>query len=101
MHRTWTAIAAAAAVGVALGLWLRVPAQAQEDSGTPRLKCKVFPYDLADPPLLETADRTTEVGQWIGAREDEGWLLYTVDFETSQKPTGYPQGWTQVCMYPQ
>ncbi|MBN2800554.1 MAG: hypothetical protein JXX28_15540 [Deltaproteobacteria bacterium] len=76
-------------------------AQAQDGvASKPRLVCRTFSQDLSAPPVIDTADRTSEIGQWIGAREDEGWLLYGVDFETAQKPTGYPQGWLQVCLYP-
>ncbi len=94
-----------ALVGALVAGWigsnLGQTAQAQEaDADKPRLMCRYFQVDLASPPVIETADRTSEVGQWIGAREDEGWILYTVDFETSQKATGYPQGWLQVCLYP-
>ena len=95
----------AALVGALMAGWLGAhlgqTAQAQEaEPANPQLMCRYFAVDLASPPVLETADRTSEVGQWIGSREDEGWKLYTVDFETSQKPTGYPQGWLQVCLYP-
>ncbi len=80
--------------------WVQ-PAQAQEGAAyNPKLVCKYFEVDLSNPQVLETADRTSEVGQWIGTREDDGWMLYTVDFETARKVTGYPQGWLQVCLYP-
>ena len=36
----------------------------------------------------------------VAAQEEDDWQLYQVDFETAQKPTGYPQGWVQVCMTP-
>lgn len=75
-------------------------AQAQETPGKPRLVCRAFSYDLKSGSVVDTADRTSEIGQWVGSKEDEGWLLYSVDFETAQKPTGFPEGWTQVCLYP-
>jgi len=72
-----------------------------EEAQSPRLLCRQFRVDLDRPTTLETADRTSEIGQWVGGNEDKGWILYTVDFETAQKSTGFPVGWVQVCMYPQ
>jgi hypothetical protein len=66
----------------------------------PRLVCQVFAVDVRHPTPLDTADGTTEVGQWVAARAAEGLVLYAVDFEVGQKPTGYPQGYVQVCVYP-
>lgn len=63
-----------------------------------RLLCRIFLLDLDSPPLLETTDRTTEVGQWVGEQQDAGWQLSGIDFEVGQKATGYPQGYAQVCM---
>jgi hypothetical protein len=86
--------------GIALS-WAHPEARAQEPTaGRPKLMCRYFSFDLKSPPSYDTSDRTTEIGQWVGAREDEGWYLYGIDFETAQKPTGFPEGWAQVCMYP-
>lgn len=64
-------------------------------------KCRHFPVDAKDKAVtLETADRTSEIGQWVGDQEDNGWTVYSVDFEVGTKPTGFPQGWVQVCLIP-
>jgi len=63
-----------------------------------RRLCKLFQTDLQHGAVLETADRTTEIGQWVGEQEDAGWKLHDLDFEVGQKPTGYPQGYVQVCL---
>jgi hypothetical protein len=62
------------------------------------LLCKLFETDVQQGMMVETSDRTTEVGQWVGEQEDAGWRLQSVDFEIGQKPTGYPQGYVQVCL---
>jgi hypothetical protein len=67
----------------------------EQDHG---LLCKLFETDVQQGSLLETSDRTTEVGQWVGEQEDAGWRFHSVDFEVGQKPTGYPQGYLQVCL---
>lgn len=67
----------------------------------PRLteRCHLFTIaDLDKDRDLVTADRSSEVGQWVAAREGEGWALQGVDFEIGQKSTGYPQGFLHVCM---
>ncbi len=80
-----------------------VEAQASEpgEVTTPeRLLCRIFLIDVARGQVVETGDRTTEVGQWVGEQEEEGWRLFGVDFEVGQKATGYPQGYVQVCLQP-
>jgi hypothetical protein len=85
--------------------WAQEPAEEPliadaEDGFAPRVMCRLFATDLEEGRVLETDDRTSEIGQWIGQRQAEGWQFYDMDFEVGQKPTGYPQGWTQVCLYP-
>lgn len=63
-------------------------------------RCKIFVVPLDQEFSLETLDRTTEVGQWIGKQTDEGWELTLMDFEVGQKPTGYPQGYLYLCVGP-
>ncbi|MCB9677021.1 MAG: hypothetical protein H6737_18030 [Alphaproteobacteria bacterium] len=66
----------------------------------PRLYCRIFkvPVEGAGS-TFETNDRTTEIGKWIEA-EEGSYELFTVDFEVGQKPTGFPQGYAQVCLSP-
>jgi hypothetical protein len=67
----------------------------------PKVRCAQFETSNQPRATLDTSDRTTEIGQWMHAQEQEGWQLYTVDFEIAQKPTGYAQTWVQVCVLPQ
>lgn len=64
------------------------------------LKCKGFNSDLgkSEQPTIDTSDRLTEVGQWVGEQEDTGMSLHSVDFEVGQKASNYPQAWLYVCM---
>ena len=63
--------------------------------------CRGFTAPLDDQmAAVDTRDRLTEVGQWVGQHEDQGLRLHHVDFEIGQKRTGYPQGWIYVCMAP-
>jgi len=64
------------------------------------VQCKGFRSDLgkSESPTLDTSDRLTEVGQWVGQLEDQGMALHSVDFEVGQKTTNYPQPWVYVCM---
>ena len=62
-------------------------------------KCRLFSLaEMEKDRELNTDDRTTEIGQWVTAREAEGWRLVGVDLEIAQKSTGYPQAWQQVCL---
>ena len=70
------------------------PAEARASS----LLCRLFDTGVASGSMIESADRTTEVGQWVGEQQDDGWRLFSVDFEVGQKATGYPQGYLQVCL---
>ena len=67
---------------------------------TPRrhLTCQYFEVDPAAGGLLETADQTTPAGQWIASLESSGWRVDAVDLEFSQKPTGFPVAYAQVCL---
>lgn len=62
------------------------------------LQCRVFPVVLEGDVTIETSDATTEIGQWIASQD--GWVLYSMDFEVGQKSTGFPQGFSQVCLHP-
>jgi hypothetical protein len=94
--------------GVALAAVVAVSgtvARAEDPTSPPpmwptRQVCRLFPVDLPKDRDIDTASRTTEVGQWLADRQKEGLDLYTMDFETAQKETGYPVGWVQVCVVP-
>ena len=70
------------------------------DASGGRLVCRLFLLDVSTAAAIDTADRTTEVGQWVGEQVDQGMMLHGVDFEVGQKSTGYPQGYLNVCVYP-
>ena len=82
--------------GAGLALATTEPGEAPP---TPRrLHCQVFPAPLSEP--FDTRDHSTELGQWVLELESRGWQLHEVDVETGTKPTGFPQGFVQVCMTP-
>lgn len=110
MRSPWTPVAVLA-VGVTLTVAL---AQAQappvagggvalgdEPAPAPvRLRCQTFATDLEAGSTFDTHDLDTAVGQWLERQEATGWRLAGVDFEVGQKPTGFAQGYTQVCVSP-
>ncbi len=61
-------------------------------------RCKLFKVDLTKDDTLETDDNTTPAGMWVRGERKRGWTLAELDFEVGQKSTGYPEGWTQVCV---
>ncbi len=66
----------------------------------PRLLCKMFTVPLQGAgSMFETNDLNTEIGRWIQSEEDL-YDLFSIDFEIGQKPTGYAQGYAQVCLSP-
>ncbi len=68
-----------------------------EPAPPPRVLCRLFTVRTEAGWTVDTSDRTTEIGQWLGEMEESGWVLQGMDFEIGQKPTGYPQAWVQVC----
>jgi len=62
--------------------------------------CRVFPLNVEDGPggYFETSDRTGPIGQWIGEREDAGWVLDQVDYETGTRSTGFPTHQVLICV---
>jgi hypothetical protein len=62
------------------------------------LLCRTFKHTLENPVLIETSDRTSEVGQWVAEQRGNGWELSGTDFEVTQKPNGFPMGFVQVCL---
>ena len=79
------------------------PVPAEEEAvfrDPPRLLCKMFNMPLEGAgSMFETNDLNTEIGRWIQSEEDL-YDLFSIDFEVGQKPTGYPQGFAQVCLSP-
>ena len=102
MRMPWTALAV-----IAVGLTLTVAlARAQAPEGLAevepvptRLRCQTFetPLDGAE---LDTHDLDSPAGQWLERQEATGWTLAQIDFEIGQKPTGFAQGFTQICVTP-
>jgi hypothetical protein len=88
-----------AAVGLAvLGVaWAGDPGSPSQPV-IPRLKCRSFPTDPGAE--IDTRDPATDLGRWVLELEDRGWKVHEVDWEVGQKPTGFSQGYTHVCMIP-
>jgi hypothetical protein len=63
-----------------------------------RLRCQTFATDPGT--AIDTRDAATDLGRWVLGLEDQGWQVVDVDFVLGAKPTGYAQGWTQVCVEP-
>ena len=63
-----------------------------------RLKCRTFPTAIGAE--IDTRDPGSELGTWVLALEDRGWEVASVDWDVGQKATGFPQGYTQVCLTP-
>ncbi|MEZ4241400.1 MAG: hypothetical protein R3F59_35660 [Myxococcota bacterium] len=63
-----------------------------------RLKCRTFPTDIGAE--VDTRDPQSAVGQWVTGLEDQGWEVANVQWDVGQKATGFPQGYTQVCLVP-
>ena len=62
------------------------------------LLCRAFAGAPDRPGVVDTSDRTTEIGQWVAESAAKGWAVHAVDFEVGTKTTGYPQPWLQVCL---
>lgn len=63
-----------------------------------RFHCRVFTTSLDEP--VDTRDRSMPVGRWVIDMEARGWQVHDVDFEVGQKPTGFSEGYIQVCLTP-
>jgi hypothetical protein len=79
---------------------------ARDDIGE-RLVCRTFEVDLRDGPGTEgatrgfdTADTAQPIGAWVHEMAERGWRLASVQLTVGQKPTGFPQGYQQVCVTP-
>jgi hypothetical protein len=90
-----------AALG-ALGIGLASGAWANAGDGAAiaqvRLKCRTFPTEIGAE--IDTRDPASDVGDWVLGLEDRGWEVATVQWDVGQKVTGFPQGYTQVCVAP-
>ena len=88
--------------GVLLGAWLVAGdpgvAHADEPRGDAAYLCRAFKQPLEGGAVLDTSDRTSEAGQWAAEQRSAGWRVHGVDFEVSQKPSGFAQGYVQVCL---
>ncbi len=63
-----------------------------------RLRCHLFSHPLDVRIEIDTHDATTEIGQWVGEAAEVGWTLHSVQLAVGQKPTGYMQGFHEVCL---
>lgn len=88
-----------AAIGLGWAAYAQDVGSAPANGAPSHLRCRLFPVaDLDRDREINTADRSSEVGQWVAAREAEGWRLASADFEVGQKSTGYPLAFQQVCV---
>lgn len=100
---TWriALLLAAAMALLAAGILSSSSLRAQGNpSPAPARACRVFSLNLEDGQggYFDTSDRTGPIGEWVGQKEETGWVLESVDFESSQKPTGYPLHQVMVCL---
>ena len=79
--------------GVGLAWGVETPSAAPK-----RLRCQAFATEPGTE--IDTRDSSSELGRWVVGLEDQGWQVSTVGFSLGAKPTGYSQGWTQVCVEP-
>lgn len=104
-------IAAGIGLGIAIGVCIASVGLAWADPGgdvdagevdgsiaRARLKCRTFPTDIGAE--VDTRDAGTPLGVWVLGLEDRGWQVATVQWEVGQKPTGFAQGYTHVCLAP-
>jgi hypothetical protein len=87
-------------LAVAVGWFAGVRADAQEPTPVPprHLSCRAFQGVSDRDWVIDTSDRTTEIGQWVDQQARLGWRVEGVDFEVGTKPTGYPSTWAEVCL---
>jgi hypothetical protein len=93
-----SAAVAAAALFVVGVLWSAPVRGADPAAPVPRLKCRAFPTEAGAE--VDTRDAATDLGRWVMQHEDQGWVVHGVEWEIGQKATGYPQGYTHVCLTP-
>ncbi|MCB9680748.1 MAG: hypothetical protein H6733_04680 [Alphaproteobacteria bacterium] len=89
----------AACVGAWLGHATSRDARAQEPTVSSAYLCHTFKVPLDEDFEIATSDKTSAIGQWVDARQREGWVrVASVDLETAQKANGYAEGFAQVCL---
>jgi hypothetical protein len=72
-----------------------------ERPSEPRLLCRIFEAPLTgDAAGWDSADPSHPIGAWIEGMREQGWGIHSVELSVAQKPTGYPQGFQQVCLSP-
>ena len=100
MSRTALTLATAACASLLtlLGSHALSTAHAQDGAASRTILCKTFKHPLDGSVRVDTGDRTSEVGQWVAEESAGGWTVLDVDFEVSQKQSGFPQGYVQVCL---
>ena len=85
--------------GLVVGLLIRQDANAQDTTPRVELTCRHFEVEPSrDGGAFNTADGTTELGQWVRPKEAEGWRVASADFEMGVKSNGFPIAYTQVCL---
>lgn len=82
----------------ALRLGERWPAAVAGDGPAADRLCRMFNHPLSVDHVIDTTDATSEVGRWVSEQRTMGWVVTEVDFEVSQKQSGYPAGFVHVCL---
>lgn len=93
----WVTVGGAvlALVGAAGVAWAN---SGDDGLATVRLKCRTFPTEIGAE--VDTRDPGSPLGEWVVALEDRGWEVASIQWDVGQKVTGFPQGYTQVCLSP-
>jgi|JI7StandDraft_1071085.scaffolds.fasta_scaffold459543_1 hypothetical protein len=73
-------------------------ADAAESKPSADLLCRTFLHNINDASVVDTSDRTSQVGEWVATERAKGWTVQGVDLEVAQKPNGFSQGFVQVCL---
>ncbi|MBN1335681.1 MAG: hypothetical protein JXB39_06945 [Deltaproteobacteria bacterium] len=96
----WTLPIVALGVGWAAGLSGTLYAEDAPPPDSGIRACRTFAITVEDGQggYFVTSDRTGPVGEWVGARVDEGWRVDAVDYEVGQRVTGYAEHRVMVCV---
>ena len=95
MRRSAAFVFAVAVVSVGVAA-----ARAERADAAPRWLCRVFPVALEGDAGWDSADPSHPIGAWVAEMGAQGWAIASVELTAAQKPTGYPQGYQQVCLAP-
>jgi hypothetical protein len=82
----------------ALRLAERWPVAQAADGAPTDQRCRMFNHPLSVDHLIDTTDATSEIGRWATEQRASGWTVAEVDFEVTQKQSGYPAGFVHVCL---